>query len=64
MNYSEAKYPYQKETYKIILEVKAQKEIVDEHYAWVINYLAASNCKLGLIVNFAENSLVTKRVIL
>lgn len=49
---------------KIILEVKAQKGIVDEHISWVINYLAISRCQLGLIVNFGENSLVTKRVIL
>jgi GxxExxY protein len=49
---------------KIILEVKAHKGIVDEHYSWVINYLAISKCPLGLIVNFGENSLVTKRVIL
>jgi GxxExxY protein len=48
----------------IILEVKAQKAIVDEHYNWTINYLALSKCPLGLIVNFGENSLVTKRVIL
>lgn len=48
----------------IILEVKAQKGIVDEHYSWVINYLAISNCRLGLIINFGENLLVTKRVIL
>lgn len=49
---------------KIILEVKAQKGIVDEHYRWVINYLCISKCPLGLIVNFGENSLKTKRVIL
>ena len=48
----------------IILEVKSQKEIVDEHYSWVINYLGISKCPLGLIVNFGENSLKTKRVIL
>jgi GxxExxY protein len=48
----------------IILEVKAQKGIVDEHYRWVINYLAISKCPLGLIVNFGEDSLVTKRLIL
>ena len=48
----------------IILEVKAQKGIVDEHYSWVINYLAISKCPLGLIVNFGENSLITKRLIL
>ncbi|RLD78783.1 MAG: GxxExxY protein, partial [Bacteroidetes bacterium] len=49
---------------KIILEVKAQKGIVDDHYKWVINYLGISGCPLGLIVNFGEDSLVTKRVIL
>lgn len=48
---------------KIILEVKAQKGIVDEHYNWVINYLGISGCPLGLIVNFGESSLITKRVI-
>ncbi len=49
---------------KIILEVKAQQGIVENHFKWVINYLAASKCKLGLIVNFGEDSLITKRVIL
>ena len=49
---------------KIILEVKAQKEIIDEHYNWTINYLAISGCPLGLIVNFGKNSLKTKRVVL
>lgn len=49
---------------KIILEAKAQQGIVENHNKWVINYLAASKCKLGLIVNFGEDSLVTKRVIL
>ena len=49
---------------KIILEVKAQKGIVEEHYKWVINYLAISKCPLGLIINFGENSLITKRLIL
>lgn len=48
----------------ILLEVKAQKGIVDEHYKWLINYLACSKCELGLIVNFGEDSLKTKRVIL
>lgn len=48
----------------IILEVKAQKGIVDKHYSWVLNYLAISKCTLGLIVNFGEDSLITKRLIL
>lgn len=46
----------------IILEVKAQKGIVDEHYKWVLNYLAISKCQLRLLINFGENSLVTKRI--
>jgi GxxExxY protein len=49
---------------KIILEVKAQQGIVEKHIKWVLNYLAVSKCKLGLIVNFGEDSLVTKRIIL
>ncbi len=48
----------------IILEVKAQKGIVDEHYSWALNYLAISKCPIGLIVNFGEKSLITKRIIL
>lgn len=47
----------------IILEVKAQKTIADSHYSWVLNYLAISGCQLGLIVNFGEKSLMTKRII-
>ena len=49
---------------KIILEVKAQKGIVDNHTKWVLNYLGLSKCPLGLIVNFGTDSLVTKRLIL
>jgi GxxExxY protein len=49
---------------KIILEVKAQKGIAEEQYAQVINYLAVSKCKLGLLVNFGESSMVVKRVVL
>jgi GxxExxY protein len=49
---------------KIILEVKAISSIVEEHYKQVINYLALSKNKVGLIVNFGEDSLVHKRVIL
>jgi|AntAceMinimDraft_17_1070374.scaffolds.fasta_scaffold329229_1 GxxExxY protein len=49
---------------KIILEIKAQKGIIDNHYKWVINYIAISKCPLGLIVNFGENSLISKRLIL
>jgi len=47
----------------IILEVKAQKNLIEDHYNQMINYLAISNCKVGLLVNFGESSLKFKRVI-
>lgn len=49
---------------KIILEVKAQQNVILEHYKQTINYLAVSKLKLGLIINFGEDSLKFKRVIL
>lgn len=48
----------------IILEVKAQEFVIDENYKQVINYLAVSKQKLGLIINFGEDSLKFKRVAL
>ena len=49
---------------EIIVEVKAQNGIADDHYSQVINYLAVSKCKIGLIYNFGEPSLIIKRIIL
>lgn len=48
----------------IILEVKAVNGIIDEFIKQTLNYLAVSKCKLGLIVNFGEESLKYKRVVL
>ena len=48
----------------LILEVKAQSGIYDEDIKQTINYLACSKLSLGLIINFGENSLTFKRVIL
>jgi len=48
----------------IIVEVKAQQGIAEEHYSQLINYLAVSKCKIGMIYNFGEPSLEIKRVIL
>ncbi|MEO8087356.1 MAG: GxxExxY protein [Bacteroidota bacterium] len=48
---------------KIILEVKAQQGVIQDHFKQTINYLAASKLKLGLIINFGEDSLKFKRVI-
>lgn len=48
----------------IILEIKAQNSVINENIKQVINYLAVSKCKLGLIVNFGEESLKFKRIVL
>jgi len=39
---------------KIIVELKAVSEIIDEHQAQLINYLNASGLKLGLLINFGH----------
>lgn len=48
----------------IILEVKAQEGVIENHLKQIINYLAVSKCQVGLLINFGENSLKYKRVIL
>ena len=37
---------------KIIVELKAVKEIAPEHKAQLLNYLKATNLELGLLINF------------
>ena len=48
----------------IIIELKAIQELSSGETKQVLNYLAASKCKLGLLVNFGEDSLKYKRLIL
>ncbi len=49
---------------KIILELKAIESLTNSHVRQTLNYLAASKLKLGLLVNFGEESLTHKRVVL
>lgn len=49
---------------KIILELKAINGLIPEHESQVINYLKATNYKLGLLINFGTKSLQYKRLIL
>lgn len=49
---------------QIILEVKAQKALPEEFDFQVLNYLAVSKCKIGLLVNFGDTSLKYRRLIL
>jgi len=49
---------------QVVLEIKAQGTVIDDNVKQLINYLAASKCKIGLLLNFGENSLKYKRIIL
>lgn len=50
---------------KIIIELKAVKEITSEHQAQVINYLKATKLQLGMIVNFGHYPKVEiKRIVI
>jgi GxxExxY protein len=49
---------------KLLVEAKAVEKLNDAHVKQVLNYLAASKLRLGLLVNFGGNSLEWKRVIL
>ncbi len=39
---------------KVVVEIKAVKEIAPEHKAQIFNYLKATGMKLGLLVNFGN----------
>ncbi|MCP2027173.1 GxxExxY protein [Flavobacterium sp. HSC-32F16] len=49
---------------EIILELKAITTLTTSEIKQTLNYLAASKNKLGLLVNFGEDSLKYKRIIL
>jgi len=47
----------------IILELKAVSQFTGEHESQVLNYLKATNFKVGLLINFGAPSLEHKRFI-
>jgi len=49
---------------KILFEAKAVEKLADSHIKQVLNYLAASKLRLGLLVNFGADSLEWKRIVL
>lgn len=49
---------------KIVVELKAAEKLTDEHVAQVLNYLNATGCHLGLLVNFGHHpGLEWKRIV-
>ncbi len=49
---------------KILVEIKAIKELEDVHLAQALNYLKAYKLEVGLLINFGSKSLTFKRLIL
>ena len=47
---------------KIILEIKAVRQIHKQHIAQAMHYLTATNLQLAIVLNFGEPSLSYKRV--
>lgn len=50
---------------EIIVEIKASAEgIVNEHISQTLNYMKASGCNVGIIINFGKKSLEHKRLVI
>jgi len=49
---------------KILVEIKAIKELEDVHLAQILNYLKAYKLQVGLLINFGSKSLTFKRLVL
>lgn len=48
---------------EIILEIKSVNFLSESLYKQTLNYLKATNKKLGILINFGEQSLKYKRII-
>ena len=48
---------------KIIVELKALSSLEGNHEAQLLNYITATNTKVGLLINFGAKSLEYKRMI-
>lgn len=49
---------------KVLVEIKAIKELEDVHLAQALNYLKAYRLEVGLLINFGSKSLTFKRLVL
>ena len=48
---------------KILVELKATKQLEDVHFAQALNYLKVYKLEVGLLINFGSKSLEFKRLI-
>ena len=48
---------------EIVIELKALSDLCSDHESQVLNYLKATNTRLGLLINFGKSRLQYKRII-
>ena len=48
---------------KIVIECKAVSEILDIHKIQTLNYIKINNLKLGIIINFSNQSFEYRRIV-
>ncbi|TXE07589.1 GxxExxY protein [Algoriphagus aquimarinus] len=48
---------------KVLVELKAIKELEDVHLAQALNYLKAYQLEVGLLINFGSKSMTFKRLV-
>ena len=49
---------------KVVVELKAVKDLTDQHQSQIISYLKASGLQISLLINFARPSLEHRRILL
>jgi GxxExxY protein len=48
--------------YKVIVEIKALKNLVEENEAQLLNYIKASDIEVGLLVNFGPKPDIKRKI--
>lgn len=47
---------------QVVVELKAIRDLADEHFAIVRSYMRATGCPVGLLLNFGKPTLEARRV--
>ena len=48
---------------KVIVELKAVKQLTDAHEIQLVNYLKATDIEIGLVLNFGEQPEIRRRIV-
>ncbi|TVQ36812.1 MAG: GxxExxY protein [Wenzhouxiangella sp.] len=46
---------------KVLLEIKAVRQLIPEHQAQILNYLKATGIRVGMLINFGTEKVQIKR---